>query len=426
VANIFIETLGCKVNQCESAGMQELFRRNGFMESQTMETADVILLNTCTVTNRADHKSRKLINKVALLKKDKPTLKLIVTGCYTQINQYSDDVIDLLVDNNHKSRIIDYLTGDIDLKFKASGSFQEYDELPSVPNNRQSRAFLKIQDGCDFYCSYCVVPFARGKPRSRSIEAILSNIKNSLAAGYNEIVLCGVNLGLFYQDGLDLTDLLIEIAKFEQLIRIRLSSLEPQFFDVKLLDTIKNNNKICPHFHIPLQTGNDFLLKLHNRRYTVAEFKETLDKLNSLGVNHALGLDIIVGLPGETEQLFRETMRLLENIEFAYLHSFLYSKRKGTKAAVMAEQVDGDSSKERNKKLIELGKMKKRAFIEKLIAAEVIMSAPAENYNSQLKKWSGTSDRYIKMYFDNNPHKNTKRLINLKPLKPYLDGVFCD
>jgi len=439
--SIFVETLGCKINQYESACMVDDFLARGFIVSDSMVKADIIIINTCTVTNRTDYKSRHLINKARKIKQINNEVKILVTGCYSQRNR--DEImqtgqIDLIVDNNSKNRIFEYLnklyTREFDTcHFAEAKDFEDFSEMNMQRMRGYNRAFLKIQDGCDFFCSYCAVPFARGKPRSRSFESIIFQVKKLLSAGYNEIVLSGVNLGLFNFEEFDLADLLYKLSEFHDLKKIRLSSIEPQLFSDKLLDAIQSIEKVCPHFHIPLQTGSDYLLKTHQRKYTVSKFLEILQKLFMAKPFAAIGLDLIVGLPFETDALFDETYELLRSIDFAYLHVFVYSKRKGTSAASMKGQVHGSIAKERSERLLKLSLQKKTSFIETLVKNQVFLYASKESYDDLQKMWYGTSDRYVKVFFqsvhfpfDQNDRDSDMSMKILLPKSHMRDGVFCE
>lgn len=438
---IFIETLGCKINQYESESILNSFLSNEYKSTDKINDADVIVINTCTVTNRTDYKSRYLIAKATEIKEINPDIKIVITGCYSQ--RFKDEIteqnnksplnsplIDFIVDNNKKNHILDFINNSniLEKDFSKAVDFQEFSEMSFSTMSEHSRAFLKIQDGCDCFCSYCAVPYARGKPRSRSVNNIKHQVETLLSNGYEEIVLSGINLGLFKGDlteHYDLSDLITDLSGYQKLKKIRLSSIEPQLFTDKLINTIRGNEKVSPHFHIPLQTGNDYLLKLHNRRYDISQFSDVYTKLKNAKENVAFGFDVIVGLPGETENLFEETFRLLESLEFTYLHVFIYSKRKNTLAATMKNQVHGNDSKRRSKLLIDLAHDKKELFINKLLTDKTIISGVAENYINDL--YSSTSDRFIKAYFKSREAVITpKKLYTLMPLKKYIDGIICE
>lgn len=431
---IFIETLGCKINQYESSCILDDFLNAGFRKSDSMVSADIIILNTCTVTNRTDYKSRNLINKAKEIKSLNSEIKIIVTGCYSQRNKnelLSSSCIDYIIDNNDKNMIFEYIKNNVkpeEISFSDITEFENFNEMKMNDMGERSRAFLKIQDGCDFFCSYCAVPFARGKPRSRSLKNILNQTELLLSHDYQEIVLSGINLGLYnYTENdntFNLADILFEIAKFDKLKKIRLSSIEPQLFTKKLLTSINEIEKICPHFHIPLQSGSDSLLKLHGRRYSTEEFKLLVQKLEQIKPLTALGFDVIVGLPGETDELFQETYDLLKSIDFTYLHVFIYSKRKGTKAANMKNQVHGTIAKNRSRLLIELANLKRNEYINRLIKTNTPLFVIPESFDKKTNLWSGTSDRFIKAYF--NLKNETKNFIKFYPKSYFNDGVEGD
>ena len=420
---IYLDTLGCKVNQYETACVLDEFLCHGYEETQVMDMADVVIINTCTVTNRTDYKSRNLIAKAVKIKHGRPGVKIVVTGCYGQNHRdeiMASGLVDFVVDNNDKNRIFEYIKDSQKIGFTDADEFMEFTEMSMNSMNERSRAFLKIQDGCDFNCSYCIVPSVRGKPRCRSFESIIKQVEKLLAGsrelrsgdfqspssmlqaptqrvvGYEEIVLGGINLGLYA----DLDKLLYTLAKYDKLKRIRLSSIEPQLFSDSLLTAIGDINKVCPHFHIPLQTGSDYLLKLHGRKYTTKQFKELISKLQAIKPHCAFGFDVIVGLPSETDELFNETYELLKCIDLAYLHVFIYSKRKGTEAAKMKAQVHGSVAKERSNKLLELEVIKREKYINKLIEEKVILYAVAESYDVANGMFSGTTDRYVKARYE--------------------------
>ena len=449
ILKIYVDTLGCKINQYETACVLDEFINNGFIETKFIEQADIIIINTCTVTNRTDYKSRNLITKAENIKQTKPDLKIVVTGCYGQKNRdtiLSSGHVDLVVDNNSKNLIFDYINNykHSELSkfnnFDTSQQFSTFAEMSMDVMRDRNRAFLKIQDGCDFSCSYCIVPSVRGKPRSRTFESILRQVETLLNNGYEEIVLGGINLGLFGTDSSDefvgrnqkdLADLLIELAKHERLKQIRLSSIEPQLFNDKLLSVIGSIGKICPHFHIPLQTGSDYMLKLHKRKYSSQQLLKLVNKLREIKPHCALGFDVIVGLPEESEAYFQETYDLLKSIDFSYLHIFNYSKRKGTLAATMKNQIHGSIVKERNKKLHGLLLTKKEDYINRLIDERIILVVVPENYDEETYLWSSTTDRYIKGYYKFEVRNSEfglkdKKTLKLMPIKKHYDGVYCE
>jgi len=433
VQKVYVETLGCKVNRYETSCVLGQFLEAGYKEAKYMKSADIIIINTCTVTNRTDYKSRNLITNAGLVKKGKPETKIVVTGCYSQRSR--DEVkalgfVDLIVDNNSKNNIYEYIIENLtidNINFTENEHLTEFSEMEMSSAHDRNRAFLKIQDGCDYYCSYCIVPFVRGKPRSRSLDSINKQVEKFLSNGYEEIVLSGVNLGLYRDNGLDLADLLFELEKYDKLKRIRIGSIEPELFTDKLLYAINKIDKICPHFHIPLQTGSDSLLKLHGRKYSVEYFRNLVCKLQQLRPDCALGFDVIVGLPEETDELFEETYNFLKNIDVAYLHVFMYSKRKGTVANKMANQVHGTIAKKRSRKLINMELRKKREYMKRLLENDVTLYAVGETLDVENNVLMGTSDRYVRVGYDAGTiNYEPKTLVKLKPINLYEHGIFCE
>jgi len=420
---IYLETLGCKVNQFESLAILDDFLAQGFTKTENMTEADVIVLNTCTVTNRTDYKSRYLIKQAKLAKMQKKNCLIVVTGCYSQ--RYHEIIaawgfVDLVIDNNHKHQIVHYVKEQlVHFPFQKADSFTIFQNLPINSSLEKSRPFLKIQDGCNGECTYCAVPFARGKSRSGNISQIINQAEKYLDLGYQEIVLGGVNLGLFNSNNHDLSDLIEKLAALQKLKRIRLSSLEPQLWTDKLLNTIQKQPKICNHFHIPLQTGCDALLRLHQRKYQVQTITKLVEKLHQLRPFLALGFDVIAGLPGETDDLFHESYNFLQKLNFTYLHVFIYSPRPQTIAAQMENQVHGQLAKIRSKKLLQLSKEKKKIYLQNLVLNHVPLQAEKESFHQQLQLWSGTSDHYVKIYFQ-------KQTTNLIPTKIFQDGLYAE
>ena len=355
-----IQTLGCKINQCESGSIEDLLSSHGFIATTSLLEADIIIINTCTVTNRTDYKSRNLIKKAAEIKKHNNGVVVIVTGCYSQ--RHRDEIlrtgfVDYIVDNNQKDKILEIVQQNKTLDFNEIDKFNKFCDISNYrltkrKINNRSKAFIKIQDGCDCFCTYCAVPFARGKPRSRSLTSILEELDSIVELGYQELVISGVNLGLYNSDGLNLASLLSIISKYESLQKIRLSSIEPQLFTDELFEVISKIEKIEPHFHIPLQSGCDELLKIHNRKYLTDDIVKLVNKLREIKVEPVIGFDVIVGLPFETDEYFDETYNFLQSIGYSYLHVFLYSKRKGTVAALMDNQIHGSIAKKRSKQLL--------------------------------------------------------------------------
>lgn len=435
---VFIETLGCKVNQYESSAIQDNLIKQGYESVNEINKADILIINTCTVTNRTDFKSRNLIRRALDFKKVDNNKLVIVTGCYAQ--REKDQAlglgeIDAIVDNNSKDKIPEiinelYKAKNLfkkDLYFHEMEDFEGFTELPSSTMSDKSRVFIKIQDGCNFYCAYCAVPFARGLPRSRDPRSIITQIKEMFDKGYREFVLAGINQGLYGIDfdyQYDLADLIQEICDIPRTKQIRLSSIEPQLITEKLMDVICRNKQVCPHLHIPLQSGSDSLLKAMGRKYDTTYFRQLITSFLERRPDIAFGFDVIVGLPGETDELFEETYRFLSEISFTYLHVFVYSKRSGTRAAGMPGQVHGTISKRRSQSLINLSKEKTSSYIEKLVEEKQNLLMVIEG--NEDGNYYGTSDHYIKCYFkaENHERGNLCLIEANKAHKDYILGSF--
>ena len=373
-------SLGCKVNQYETNAMAQKFVANGYEIVEFDEYADVYIVNTCTVTNIADRKSRQMLRRAKEINKD---ATLVACGCYAQVAKEElkkIPEIDLIIGNNEKNDIITIIenhiaqkgTEDIvsDVMYKL-----DYVELGTTTYTEKTRAVIKIQDGCDRFCSYCLIPYARGHIRSRKIENVIEEIKKVVEEGINEVVITGIHIASYGRDfkgeNIGLIDLLEEINKIKGLHRIRLGSIEPTIITEEFVKRLSKLDKICDHFHLSLQSGCTETLKRMNRRYTTEEFKEVTKRLRTKFPNAALTTDIIVGFPGETEEEFNMTYEFLKEIAFYKMHVFKYSQRKGTKAAVMPNQIDGKVKEERSKKLIELSNENEYNYNKKYIGREV-------------------------------------------------------
>ena len=373
-------SLGCKVNQYETNAMAQKFVANGYEIVEFDEYADVYIVNTCTVTNIADRKSRQMLRRAKEINKD---ATLVACVCYAQVAKEElkkIPEIDLIIGNNEKNDIISIIenhiaqkgTEDIvsDVMYKL-----DYVELGTTTYTEKTRAVIKIQDGCDRFCSYCLIPYARGHIRSRKIENVIEEIKKVVEEGINEVVITGIHIASYGRDfkgeNIGLIDLLEEINKIKGLHRIRLGSIEPTIITEEFVKRLSKLDKICDHFHLSLQSGCTETLKRMNRRYTTEEFKEVTKRLRTKFPNAALTTDIIVGFPGETEEEFNMTYEFLKEIAFYKMHVFKYSQRKGTKAAVMPNQIDGKVKEERSKKLIELSNENEYNYNKKYIGREV-------------------------------------------------------
>lgn len=373
-------SLGCKVNQYETNAMAQKFIEHGYEVVEFDEYADVYIVNTCTVTNVADRKSRQMLRRAKEINKD---ATLVACGCYAQVAKEElkkIPEIDLIIGNNEKNDIIQIVENHIaqkgaedlvsDVMYKL-----DYVELGTTTYTEKTRAVIKVQDGCDRFCSYCLIPYARGHIRSRKIENVIEEIKKVVEEGINEVVITGIHIASYGRDfkgeNIGLIDLLEEINKIQGLHRIRLGSIEPTIITDEFVERLSKLDKICDHFHLSLQSGCTETLKRMNRRYTTEEFRDVTKRLRSKFPNAALTTDIIVGFPGETDEEFNTTYEFLKEIAFYKMHIFKYSQRKGTKAAVMPNQVDGKIKEERSKKLIELSNEDEYKYNKKYIGKQV-------------------------------------------------------
>ena len=356
-------SLGCKVNQYETNAMAQKFIEHGYEVVEFDEYADVYIVNTCTVTNVADRKSRQMLRRAKEINKD---ATLVACGCYAQVAKEElkkIPEIDLIIGNNEKNDIIQIVENHIaqkgaedlvsDVMYKL-----DYVELGTTTYTEKTRAVIKVQDGCDRFCSYCLIPYARGHIRSRKIENVIEEIKKVVEEGINEVVITGIHIASYGRDfkgeNIGLIDLLEEINKIQGLHRIRLGSIEPTIITDEFVERLSKLDKICDHFHLSLQSGCTETLKRMNRRYTTEQFKAVTKRLRAKFPNAALTTDIIVGFPGETDEEFNTTYEFLKEIAFYKMHIFKYSQRKGTKAAVMPNQIDGNIKEQRSAKLIDL------------------------------------------------------------------------
>jgi threonylcarbamoyladenosine tRNA methylthiotransferase MtaB len=421
-------TFGCKVNQYETACILDQFRSAGYTIIDFKDKSDVYIINSCTVTNRTDYKSRNAVRKALEFKAADQNVKVIVTGCYAQRNVIEIrqlGPVDLVIDNDNKHKILEYLNNDPP-HFTDIFSAVDFAELSTTTMLDRSRAFIKVQDGCNFFCAYCAVPFGRGNPRSRKPEKVVKQVQELVNTGFKEFVLGGINLGLYGKDrsnGYPLTQLLTDLEQTAGLEIIRLSSIEPQLFSDDLLNFLKSSQKTAPHFHIPLQSGSDTILKKMNRHYSVEEFRQLILKILEISPAAAIGLDVIAGLPGETETLFRETLDLINQLPVSYLHVFSYSKRPGTKAAAMKGQISGDIIKQRSTMLTEISAAKKNLYTEKLIKEKLLLKGIAEKKKKEV--WTALSDHYIRIY-STEEGVSEKSLLKGKAGKMFKDGIMVE
>lgn len=362
-----IITLGCKVNSYESNFMKEALVKNGFSFCNLNEKCDILILNTCTVTDTSDKKSLKEVRR---LKRENPNAILVVCGCSVQNDKtkYDNLGINILMGNINKSNIVSiiekYLDDKTPVEYVAKTRDLPFENM-EVDISDHTRAYIKIEDGCDNFCSYCIIPFVRGKKRSKDFSLVLREVQHLANNGYKEIVLTGIDTGGYESNGKDLTDLICEMSKINGIERIRQSSIEITQINDKFIEELKNNKKICDHIHIPLQSGSDSILKLMNRKYDLKYFFDKIDMIRSVRPDISITTDVIVGFPGETEEMFLETMETCKKINFSKIHAFPYSERKGTKASMMDGKVPESVKHERVKKLLELSDSLEKSYYDK-------------------------------------------------------------
>lgn len=354
-----IITFGCKVNQYESNMMKENMLSSNFFYTEDLNDANIIIVNTCSVTNVADKKCLKMIRR---LKREYSNAILVVAGCSSQNKQsvYESLDIDILIGNRDKSIIDKLIKEYIETEKKYVKFYNDRNldfEDMYISDYNHTRAFIKIEDGCDNFCSYCIIPYVRGSVRSKDFDKVIKEAKELAKHGHKEIVLTGIHTGHYQNNGYDLTDLINELSKIDDIKRIRISSIEVTELNDKFLDMLKNNDKVCDHLHIPLQAGSDEILKRMNRKYDLAYYEEKIKKIRSIRPNISISTDIIVGFPYETEELFLNTLEFSKKIKFSKIHVFPYSVRVGTAAANMKEQVDEVVKKMRVKRLMAVSHM---------------------------------------------------------------------
>lgn len=391
-------TLGCKTNQFESAAMTEAARKEGFRIVSAGEAADICVINTCTVTARTDAESRRLIRRAL---RENPAARIVVTGCYAQIASEELSAmpgVALIIGNTEKRELLQLLGNlgeEQQIKVADISNVRETGPLLLETFAEHTRAFLQVQNGCDSRCSYCIVPHVRGPSRSVSLDAALEGIRTFARQGFQEVVLTGIHLGAF---GLDLTPPtnlleLLSLAEKERIVpRLRLGSLEPTEISAELIELIAHGRTLCPHLHIPLQSGDDGVLAAMNRPYTSGFFRELVDQLIKASPDLCLGTDIIAGFPGETDEAFERGYRFLEELPLAYFHVFPFSPRQGTPAATMPDPVPPALIKKRAEALRNLSVRKKRAFFEKFLDRELLVLIQQKRKGGSLQ---GLSRNYL-------------------------------
>lgn len=358
-----LHNLGCKVNAYETEAMQHLLEEAGYEIVPFTQKADVYVINTCSVTNMADRKSRQMLHKA---KKNNPDSIVVAAGCYVQTSEkevLNDLSVDIVIGNDRKHDLVrlleEYSLDSVnDTVDDINDGKHDFEELFIDQTKEHTRAFIKVQDGCNQFCSYCIIPYARGRVRSRRFENVIAEVERLAANGFKEVVLTGIHLssyGVDFEEATGLLELIQAVNAVKGIERIRLGSLEPKIVTEHFASELSKLDKICPHFHLSLQSGCDATLKRMNRKYTTKEYEKGCELLRKYFVHPAITTDVIVGFPGETEEEFEQTKAYLEHIHFYEMHIFKYSKRKGTRAAVMPDQIDEQIKASRSEKLIALG-----------------------------------------------------------------------
>jgi threonylcarbamoyladenosine tRNA methylthiotransferase MtaB len=435
-------SLGCKVNSYETEAMRGMFEAAGYRIVDFKEVADVYIVNTCTVTNIADRKSRQMLHQA---KRRNPNAVIAAVGCYVQAAEevlQQDSAVDLVIGNNKKSDIVAMVERCMDNNGKEElvvdiNEEQDYEELHVITTMEKTRAFIKIQDGCNRFCSYCIIPYVRGRVRSRREEDILAEVQSLADKGYQEIVLTGIHISSYGTDKIKqkesisisesvrneqqeaiestsempLARLITEIAKISGINRIRLGSLEPRIITEEFLKCISSVEQFCPHFHLSLQSGSDSVLKRMNRKYTAGEYFDRVELIRKYFEQPSFTTDVIVGFPGETEQEFKETMEFVKRVGFSHIHVFKYSKRAGTKAADMPDQLPEESKNQRSDELIALSNLMASEYRKRFVGRiEKILIEETEEIDG-VKYQIGHNERYLKLAVEGEEERSNQLLM---------------
>ena len=426
---VAFHTLGCKVNQYETEAMKNQFEEKNHTIVDEHEVADVYVINTCSVTSLADRKSRQYIRK---MKKLSPDAVVAVTGCYAQVN--TEEVaavegVNLVIGTNEKPYLVDYVIDyvkqhreDIDkthvLKYEELNDFVDWGTV--ISSESRTRAYVKIQEGCNRFCTYCIIPYARGPVRSRSSDDIINECKTLVENGYKEIILTGINTALCE----NLDEIFERLEAMEGEFRVRLSSLEPTVINADYVKRLFKYKRLCHHLHLSLQAGSDHILSEMNRRYDRQEYLNIVNTLYAFDENYGITTDIIVGFPGETDNDFKDTLDIVEKCDFCKVHAFKYSRRKGTKAAEMPNQIMPTIKKERSKELIEFAeKVSERFFVKNLGTVRQVLF---EEYDEISNSVVGYTDNYIRSYLSCKEEEAKiyiNKILNVSIDKLFQDGV---
>lgn len=430
---VALHNLGCKVNAYEVEAMQQLLENAGYETVPFEEGADVYVINTCTVTNIADRKSRQMLHKA---KKMNPDAIVVATGCYAQADTEKlkeDTAVDLILGNNQKTQIVEALE-----EYEKEHAKQvqvieinhtkEYEELSISSTAEHVRAYIKVQDGCNQFCTYCIIPFARGRVRSRKIEEVLSEVETLAAKGYKEVVLTGIHLSSYgvdfpKEERESLLSLIQAVSRVEGISRIRLGSLEPRIITEEFLEGIVKTGKVCPHFHLSLQSGCNKTLKNMNRRYSAQEYAEKCELIRKFYPAPALTTDVIVGFPQETEEDFEESYEFVKKIHFYETHIFKYSRRHGTKAASMDGQLTEAAKAQRSDRMLELHEIRAREYEEAMIGKKMELLLEEEIEIDGRPWYVGHSREYVRAVISKTDVHRVNDLVTVKAVAFVRDHI---
>ena len=430
---VALHNLGCKVNAYEVEAMQQLLENAGYETVPFEEGADVYVINTCTVTNIADRKSRQMLHKA---KKMTPDAIVVATGCYAQADTEKlkeDTAVDLILGNNQKTQIVEALE-----EYEKEHAKQvqvieinhtkEYEELSISSTAEHVRAYIKVQDGCNQFCTYCIIPFARGRVRSRKIEEVLSEVETLAAKGYKEVVLTGIHLSSYgvdfpKEERESLLSLIQAVSRVEGISRIRLGSLEPRIITEEFLEGIVKTGKVCPHFHLSLQSGCNKTLKNMNRRYSAQEYAEKCELIRKFYPAPALTTDVIVGFPQETEEDFEESYEFVKKIHFYETHIFKYSRRHGTKAASMDGQLTEAAKAQRSDRMLELHEIRAREYEEAMIGKKMELLLEEEIEIDGRPWYVGHSREYVRAVVSKTDAHRVNDLVTVKAVAFVRDHI---
>ena len=419
-------TLGCKVNQYETNAMAQKFKEAGYeIVDMNEDISDICIVNTCTVTNMSDRKSRHSLRRV---KEKNPSAIIAAVGCYAQVAKNDLEnmpEIDIVLGNEEKANIVQYVEKFIEnekklIEIEDIATKKEFEDMGQITYTEKTRAFIKVQDGCNQFCSYCIIPYARGRVRSRNAESIIKEITQIAQNGIKEVVITGIHVASYGRDfGNEngLIELLEKINEIEGIKRIRLGSLEPKIITEEFMQRLSKLEKICHHFHLSLQSGCDATLKRMNRKYTTSEVKEIIERLRRYYDDVMLTTDIIVGFPGETEEEFETTYQFLKQAKLYKMHVFQYSPRKGTRAAVMPNQIDGNIKEARSKKLIELSNENQKMYNQQLVGKEEEVLFEDKEVEDGITYFRGHTQNYVLVKYKTDENlENTLKKVRILEL----------